>query len=411
MSRMDSEIKITVIIPVYNVEAFVARCLNSVIKQSLFNIEIICIDDKSTDNSLNIIEEYSNRDTRIICIQNKVNRGLSYTRNVGLRQAKGEYILFLDSDDAIVDGSLEKLYKVAVSQNYQIVFFDFINKYESECLQRRLNYKDKDRSKLEGEWTGSRLFIEMVQTEDMHAQAWLKLYRRDFLLENELFFHEGIMHEDIPYAVKAMFKADKVFFIGDKLYEWWRREGSITTAKTSVAHIEGRIKGIVEIIDFVSGCELSESEQTAIEKYVIGLIRIVKRQLKGFSREQFFKKEIEYRLFLEMLMEYEQRIKISDRQRTRIMRNKTVFVYGAGEIARQFMREIQLWNIGICGVIVTTIQEPLYFYGHKVEPAEAIADCMKDKLVIVAVGQRYHKEIESNLGRLGFHNIEYLEWR
>ena len=86
---MAEKIKITVIIPVFNVEAYIHRCLDSVLKQSLSDIEIICIDDKSTDNSFHFIEEYSNRDARIICMQNKVNRGLSYTRNVGLRQASG----------------------------------------------------------------------------------------------------------------------------------------------------------------------------------------------------------------------------------------------------------------------------------------------------------------------------------
>ena len=74
------------------------------------------------------------------------------------------------------------------------------------------------------------------------------------------------------------------------------------------------------------------------------------------------------------------------------------------------MEEIRQWNIGICGVIVTTIQEPLYFYGHKIETAESITDGMKDYLVIVAVTQKYHKEIGDNLNRLGFRNVEFLEW-
>ena len=142
---MSDAIKISVIIPVYNVEEYLEACLDSVICQTFTDIEVICVDDKSTDTSLDIINKYSQRDKRVKCIQNKQNHGLSFTRNVGIKAAKGEYIFFLDSDDEIVKDALEKLYKIANAKNYQMVFFDFVNLYESEQLENSLSYRDKDR--------------------------------------------------------------------------------------------------------------------------------------------------------------------------------------------------------------------------------------------------------------------------
>lgn len=406
---MSENIKITVIIPVYNVEAYIRRCLDSVVNQSFFNIEIICIDDKSTDNSLNIIKEYCQRDNRIKCIENKINRGLSYTRNVGIKASIGEYVFFLDSDDTISNDALEKLYKIVSIKNFQMVFFDFINCYVSEHLKSHLNYKNKNRTSLEGEWTGPELFIKMVENCDMQPQAWLKLYNREFLLCNGLFFHEGIMHEDIPYAVKAMFMADKVYFTGDKLYEWWHREDSITTAKTSIAHIEGRIKGIVEIIEFMDCIELSERERLAVEKYVLSIMNAAKEKIKELdNKDLLFADDIKHRLFLDMLLENKKEIKISGKQKKHIIDSEQIFVYGAGKIAQLFMQEIMSWNIQICGVIVTEIQNQLYFYGHKIEEAGCVADNMKNNMVVVAVSKQFHKTIGDNLKKLGFSNIEYL---
>ena len=99
---------VSVVIPVYNVEPYLSECLDSVCKQTLKNIEIICINDGSTDRSLTVLQKYSERDKRIHII-NQNNQGLSYSRNVGIRQAKGRYVYFLDSDDYITHNALETL--------------------------------------------------------------------------------------------------------------------------------------------------------------------------------------------------------------------------------------------------------------------------------------------------------------
>ncbi len=407
---MNETIKITVIIPVYNVEEYLETCLDSVICQTLTDIEIICVDDKSTDTSLDIINKYSQRDKRVKCIQNKQNHGLSFTRNVGIKAAKGEYIFFLDSDDEIVKDALEKLYKIAKTKNYQMVFFDFINLYESEQLENSLSYRDKDRTILEGESSGRELFIKCVEYGDMQPQAWLKLYNRNFIIKNGLFFHEGILHEDIPYAVKAMFQADNVFFTGHKLYKWYHREKSITTAKTSIAHIQGRIKGIVEIIEFMNEIQISKREQLAVEKYMKLIISSAKEKIKEIENmDSLFENETKYKLFSNLLVNQRREIKISETQRERIIKSKQILIYGAGRIAQRFMEEVRSWALEICGVIVSQGQGESYFYGYKVNEVDKVSDEMKSYMVVVAVSMIYHEEIDRTLRKLGFENIEYIK--
>ena len=124
--------KVSVIIPVYNVEAYIAECLESVVNQTLIDIEIIAINDGSEDNSWKIVAEYANKDARFVLRQNKVNKGLSETRNIGIKIAKGDYLYMLDSDDYICTNALEILYNTATRLEADGVFFDSELLFESK---------------------------------------------------------------------------------------------------------------------------------------------------------------------------------------------------------------------------------------------------------------------------------------
>ena len=121
-------VKISVIIPVYNVEKYLKECLDSVINQTLKDIEIICVNDGSTDNSLNILENYAKKDNRIIVISQK-NKGLSGARNTGLKYCSGEYVSFIDSDDYVSKDLFELTYNNAISNNSDLVIFKIASLY------------------------------------------------------------------------------------------------------------------------------------------------------------------------------------------------------------------------------------------------------------------------------------------
>lgn len=221
-------VKVSVIIPFYNVEHYINECIDSVINQTLTDIEIICIDDGSNDNSLNLVKEYS--DSRIKIITQK-NKGLSVSRNVGMEHATGEYITFLDSDDYLRLDALEKLYNVCKENSLDIVLTKIINFYDDNREEYNEDYFDM---KFLKDACGDNVFNykDVYDTVlNISVTGPSKLYRRDFI--KNIRFHENLIFEDNPFFIEAIFKAERVYFYDEYIY--WRRirRDSITNSNFS----------------------------------------------------------------------------------------------------------------------------------------------------------------------------------
>ena len=192
-------IKLSIIVPVYNVAEYLERCLNSLINQTLNEIEIICVNDGSTDNSLCILKKFAELDKRIKIINQK-NKGLSGARNTGIKLVQGEYFGFLDSDDWVDLDYFEKLYKRAKNCDADISLGDFI---------RKGKFKHKIRLKLnkEEEFVGDN--EKFYGSQFYHFPCvWNKIYKTSKF--NDLRFIEGIYFEDGPYTIQALNRANKV---------------------------------------------------------------------------------------------------------------------------------------------------------------------------------------------------------
>ncbi|MBQ0105876.1 MAG: glycosyltransferase, partial [Armatimonadetes bacterium] len=216
-------IKVSVIVPVYNVEKYLRKCLDSIINQTLKDIEIIVVNDGSTDSSLSICEEYAEKDERIILIS-KENAGLSHTRNTGLKIAKGEYISFIDSDDYIEKNMLQTLYDLGQKSSADIIFCnnDIINVKRFKC--KSYPYP-----------TGKTVYAsEFKKNIDYFLNGyimtvWRKIYRKDFLSLNSIWFDDTVMfQEDIPFTTLCMEKAESICGTDEVLYHYILRDGSIT---------------------------------------------------------------------------------------------------------------------------------------------------------------------------------------
>lgn len=182
--------KVTVIIPVFNVEKYIIKCLDSIINQKLIEIEIIVINDGSTDNSLQIIENFVKNNERVL-ILNQINNGLSEARNTGIKYSKGEYIYFIDRDDYLDDNCLFDLYNEAVTKNLDIIFFDansFLDeKGENNKLELIKKFDDyihyyHRKGNYEGILKGTEMFIKMKQNNEYITSACLQFIKKDFLL-------------------------------------------------------------------------------------------------------------------------------------------------------------------------------------------------------------------------------------
>lgn len=221
---------ISIIVPVYNMETLLRRCLDSILNQSYYNLEIILINDESTDGSEGICNEYCKKDNRITVIHKK-NGGLSAARNTGINNAKGRYIAFIDSDDFVHQEFIKILYKSIVENHADIAICDY-EKGNSDVLHFHgkgdLFLLTSSENLLQS-WHDKNKKIETV--------VWNKLYKRE--LFNDIIFPEGYSFEDIHISHLLIAAATKVVIVNSKLYYYYQREDSIVHTITKEKIQEG----------------------------------------------------------------------------------------------------------------------------------------------------------------------------
>ena len=223
---------VSVIIPVYNVEKYLRQCLDSVCNQTLADIEIICVNDGSTDKSLDILKEYSEIDERITIISQE-NRGLAASRNVGLKNASGRYVYFLDSDDYIDLECLEKLFKNAISNGSDAVLFKFQKVDDFKNVHKRGIEFRIDKIFGDIDYDDFTFTYGDVRRHVMNSafSACLKLYKREFIEQFE--FPLGLNFEDVPVHVKVMLNAEKLSFVPEFLYYYRSNPDSILNSTSN----------------------------------------------------------------------------------------------------------------------------------------------------------------------------------
>ena len=202
--------KISIIVPVYNAEKYIDRCLHSLINQTLKDIEIIVIDDGSKDNTNKILQKYKDK----IKIIKQKNSGVATARNKGLEIATGEYIYFVDSDDWIEKDTLEKLYSKAIDNNYDCVMCNF--------------WYINDNKKWPGVVTNKKDILNINDKKDymikMFPVIWNKIYKKEKILKFK--FKNGVWAEDVEYLYRIISNIDNIGIVEDKLYYYYQRESS-----------------------------------------------------------------------------------------------------------------------------------------------------------------------------------------
>ncbi len=211
---------VSVIIPIYNVEQYIEKCLDSVINQTYKDLEIICVNDCSPDNSAQILLEYAQRDTRIKIVNREKNGGLSAARNTGLDEAKGEYVYFIDSDDWIDLDYIEKMVSaITFSKTDVVVNTNVIQEFENKP-SKKLVFGD-----LEIE---ENAFVDADNAiNNIMWASWAQLWDRKFLVKNDLGFLEGHIYEDMHFSPVAYSYMDKIYAIAASAYHYRIRENSL----------------------------------------------------------------------------------------------------------------------------------------------------------------------------------------
>ena len=237
--------KVSVLVPIYNVEKYLSGCLETLINQTLAEIEIICINDGSTDSSLKIIQEYEKRDNRIRIID-KPNSGYGASMNIGLSIAKGEFVGIVEPDDFVKPEMFEELYKLAKKNDAEIVKSDY---YEFETA--------KNSSRKSGRISGllaNRLINAKKEPGILKIMPsiWSAIYKRDFLIRNDIKFLEtaGASYQDTSFAFKVLSLAERVFFT-TKAYVYYRTDNENSSVK-SVEKVFAICDEYAEITEFLN---------------------------------------------------------------------------------------------------------------------------------------------------------------
>lgn len=233
---------ISVIIPIYNVEKYLSQCLDSVVKQTYRNLEIILVNDGSTDSCRQICDEYASNDARIK-IMHKENGGLSDARNAGLKIATGDFISFVDSDDLLSVDFCEKLLHALLEYNADIAECGF-RKFESDAELENL----PEVTPANIELFETEMAVDLLIKDYLQPMVWNKLYRKEVLLG--LKFPVGKLHEDVAWTYQAFGNAKKVLRIEDELYFYRQQADSISGRKYSLKRLDA-VEALEERISYM----------------------------------------------------------------------------------------------------------------------------------------------------------------
>lgn len=276
--------KLSVIVPVYNVEAYLRQCIDSIIGQTYRDLEIILVNDGSTDRSGDICDEYVARDPRIKVLH-KTNGGLSSARNAGMDVMTGDYVLFVDSDDWLDPNACEELMLQLVEHDADAIHFGFIKEYESGQSYAQAIAEQPV-------ITSPEKTLEMYAVRELEPMVWIYIYKVSSL--GALRFQEGKIHEDEFFNLEYFASAPRKVVISDGLYYHYRiRESSITTSKRSARNV----------VDCAEGFTLAmrRIKEQASDRQVLALCNYVFLNRLEASHVMNFEADVEMQGYMDSL--------------------------------------------------------------------------------------------------------------
>lgn len=283
-------IKVTVIVPVYNTSKYLRRCLDSLVNQTLKEIEILVINDCSTDNSKDILEEYQKKYENIKVFHNKINKGIGYNRNLGVQKANGKYLSFIDSDDWVDETMFDKMYGKAIKDNNDIVICNFY-----KMLEVNNDLSEMEINVINSKYDNTTLNKSPDLLLNVNLAPWNKLYKKE-LFTNDVKFPENLKYEDAIVVIKTLSRAKKIGIVEDKLNYYLVRSKSETTI------MDKRVFDILEItkqiIEELKKHKYYEEISEYVEAWCI-------RNLFRYTLQQRYQKDDEIKnKFIDEVFEY-----------------------------------------------------------------------------------------------------------
>ena len=396
--------KVTVVIPVYNVEPYLRDCLDSVRNQTLKDIEIICIDDASPDNCGQILDEYAAEDRRFRVFHLPKNRMQGYGRNLGLRSAEGKYTYFIDSDDMIEPNALETLYEIAERDRLDLAVFWYRNEYETEELRKkkfldsRLPVKSACQDSV---CSGPELFDDMIRGSYWTCIPQIYFWRTEFLRGNGIESPEKSYHEDEYVAFAGLLLAERARFIPKKLFIKRFREDSVMTRKASYLNCHGYMMNYWYMNRFVTERNIHSYAAERDISYMLGASYSTYREVDHDVLREYCSRDPEellvYECVTSSLRAFESWYTIRPNVLAEITRYKKVSLFGTGRRADQTAGILSTFGIAPKSYIVFAkgASEGTY----KGKPIVALKDCSReeDAIIVIPAGTKNRWLIERAL--------------
>jgi glycosyltransferase involved in cell wall biosynthesis len=248
---MNSQPKVSVIIPAYNTEKYIEKCLSSVVSQTYPTLEILIINDASSDNTLNIIRHFADNDERIIIINNETNKGNGVGRNMAVKMATGEYIIFVDSDDYIEPTLVEKAINKALEKQVSTVIIGHYEEHRHTFRKKKIKCIEL-LPQISGKEKKEDIYqYFLLQHKGLFIQPWKYIVKKSLLIDNNICFDEsGAYFEDIIFSTKLLFFTPDIIPIYEPLYHYVYRKKSITHS-WSRKTIESRFTALLSVKQFL----------------------------------------------------------------------------------------------------------------------------------------------------------------
>lgn len=410
-------IKVSIIMPVYNAEQHIGVAIESALRQSINNLEIICVNDGSDDNSLQIMEKYAKDDSRVICVTTK-NQGAGKARNLGISKARGKYIFFLDADDYLyADNVLEKLYR-SIEENQVLVCggsccFDKGGQQVVEGAALSYNFKQDG-------------IVEFIDYQSDYFY-WRFLYNRKMLLENELFFPDHRRYQDPPFMLKVMVYCGKFMAIRDIIYCYRVEKKTIMwTEEKSIGVLRGICDEVVLATEMhydklylelfsrmTSGRWVHEAIIHASTLYHSDEVDELLHRIKERIDINFLKENgVKLDNTIWNLTDYNEKPGYSENFLRAMRSPQGVIFYGAGIVGERIAYQFKLkyWDNVIGFAVSENNGDKREICGISIYSIDQLLEYKESANVFISTSPSLHREIRENLKAKGFRNIYSVDW-
>lgn len=429
--------KVSVIIPVYNVERYLAECLDSVVYQSMKDLEIICVDDGSTDGSGKILDNYAKKDSRFHVIHKK-NEGYGKAVNIGMAAADSPYVAIVESDDRIAETMYEDLYKIAEKYKAEVIKADYYEFYKSQNGNYIEEYVPLTREEKRIPFYEKVLNVrEYEGALKFSKYTWSGIYQLDFLRREHILHNEtpGASYQDNGFWFQTMVKAESVYFVKNAYYHYRiDNPNSSVVSTTKVLAVNQEYDFIDKILEQMGtkGIRFRKWSRYFRLWGNVGVISQIdpeyKEELADITRQELIRGielgEIEADLYdgylkerlFDILADVKKFVGKDKARREKIEEAtkgySTLILYGAGQIGRYVQGLLKEGRVNTKIAYFAVTKEPEIseeLCGIPIKGLAELAKIQQDALVIISAGKKYEEEMRENLNKIGFHHYIYYK--